>query len=72
MNSFERPASEPSKGEALTYIAAKLAEVMPTGRIDSEPGDFKMIEKKLLNDEITAQEAMNMVNSLIASRMDYN
>lgn len=72
MNQFEKPGSSRSKGEALTYIAAKLTEVMPTGRIDSEPSAFKAIEQKLQNDEITAEEAIKQVDDLIASRMDYN
>lgn len=61
-----------SLNEALTYIRAKGMEVQRTGRVDSEPSDFKTIETELTSGSITPKEAVARIDALIAARQDYN
>jgi len=70
------PREEGSKSvtlhEALTYIRAKSMEVQRTGRIDTEPSDFKVVEIELTSGLITPKEAVERINALIEARQDYN
>ena len=61
-----------SMNDALTYLHAKNTEVQRTGRVDSEPSDFKAIETELTEGLITPEEAVERINALIEARQDYN
>lgn len=69
MEATPRPLSN---NDALMQIGAIEQQIMTTGRTDSERTNIHDIRTKLYRNEITPEEAMALMDTLVSRRQDYN
>lgn len=72
---MEQFSSQPvpiKTSDALMQIGAVEQQVMTTGRVDSERTAIHDIRTKLYRNEITPEEAIQLLDHLVSRRQDYN
>ncbi len=67
---FEQPRDP--RNQAMQYLQTIQQQINQGGRVDSENEQLRSIMNRLTFNQISADEAMRLVNDVMNGRQDYN